>query len=231
MQLTVEQAIAAEKQKLEAQYQEVITQAKNFVKGPEELHEKEMELMSLEARYNSVDWEEFGKNDPGRAALTAQQYQVAHEKLKQEIAEKRTEHEKTVQKRQGEYFQAAQQEFIRRVPEWKDKKIADAEGDQMTKLVTDYGIKAQEIGQITDPRMRHMIRDFAILKAEKDSADASSKKVVSKGKTVLRRSAVTGRFMKKGNKSAEIVDRARKTGDKRDVHAAAKSILHEAGIV
>lgn len=226
-----EQEIAQERQKAQQERDRLLQEAVTVAKIPKELQDKKNELMSMNARFESVDWDKFGESDPGRAAFVAQQYQVAKTRLEAEIAEGEKNVQQEREKRYTEYMQAASTEFVKRVPGWKDKEIANKEGELMTKLVIDYGIRMEEISHITDPRMRHILRDYAVLKQSQDDANANAKRVTREGKKVLRRSAISGRFMSKKDQSTEKVELARKTGDKHDIHNATKALLQEAGIM
>jgi len=225
----IEQTKEKAYQRIMQEREEILSSAKKSASLPDELQNLNTELMSLEARYNSVDWDKFAENDPGKAALLSNQFNQAREELKGKISKAEKDYEEAQFTRRNQYMQAAAAEFARRVPEWKDEKVANEEGGKMTSLVKSYGISDQEIGHITDPRMKHLIRDFAVLRSEYESAKTNKQKVLSEGVKALRRSAVSGRFLGKQDKSTQAVEMAKKTGKEADKYRAIAALLQEAG--
>jgi hypothetical protein len=206
--------------------EELLAKTKAEVNIPEELQEFTTELASLDARYGSVDWDKFAEADPGKAAFIGQQYQAARQELLSKIDTAKKNYTETQQRRKEEFFRNAQNEFSRRVPEWSNPEVANKEGEAMTKLVLEYGISVEEIPQITDPRMKHLLRDYAVLKNKQLEAEKTAKTTAAKGAGSLRRSALTGRFMKKDG-AQTLVAKAKKSGSKEDVLQAAKALFDQ----
>lgn len=202
-------ALAEEKQKIEQYKQQVIEQArqereqilqqaKGIAAVPEKVQELRSELISLTQRYQSVNWEEVEKQDPGQAALLKQKFSEMYTQTQGELTKAEGEAQQQQQQSQQQMLYAANAEFEKRVPEWRDETTRNRESELIKSVVHDYGFTDQEIGQTVDPRLRHLLRDYAVMKDKLDSADANAKKVVKRGNSVLREAARAAK-LKKGN--------------------------------
>ena len=210
--------------------EQMLQQARGVAEMPEKVQGLKSELISLTQRYQSVDWGSVEKQDPGQAALLKQKFTEMYNQTQAELGQAEQAAGQQQQADRSQLMQTSNAEFARRVPGWQDNDVRSKEIDLIKVMTQRYGFTDQEVGQTIDPRLRHMLRDYAVLQAKYDGANANAKKVVGKGNAVLREAALAARTRHKTG-TDEIIGKAKDTRDKRDIMAAQKALLNEAGVM
>jgi len=209
---------------------QMLQQARGLAEVPEKVQGLKSELISLTQRYQSVDWESIEKQDPGQAALLKQKFTEMYNQAQAELGQAEQAAGQQQQQDYNQLMQTSNVEFIRRVPEWRNNEVRIKEIALIKTHAQRYGFTDEEVSQTMDPRLRHMLRDHAVLQAKHDGANANAKKVVGKGNAVLREAALAFRAQHKTG-TDEIIGKAKDTRDKRDIMAAQKALLNEAGVM
>ena len=128
-----------------------------------------------------TDWSQI---DRGEAAFQMQQANSRILDLERQAQTKQSEH---MAKLQGEMqrVQAEADKQIRSLmPEWSDGQVQSREWQGVKDMASRYGLKAQELDGILDPRIKHMLRDASKAMGHVETIRKKAKQVRKVGKTL-----------------------------------------------
>ena len=216
-----------ERKKFMAERDQIMAQTQMAVHAPEEVMALKAEMSGVMRQYQQTDWAALEKQDAGQAANLKMKFQEAYNELEGKLNVASQQAALAQQKQMQEYNLAAEAEFNKRVPEWGDAQVREREFGLIKDVSGHYGFSEQELMQTRDPRLKHLLRDFAVLREQVNAAKQNAKEVVSKPNPVLRRGAIASR--RRGGRVDDMVNRAKQTGDKHDQHNAVGALLREAG--
>ena len=77
------------------------------------------------------------------------------------------------------------QELLKKVPEWKNPEVRQAESLKLRNVLSEYGFNEQEIGSLFDNRTVKLVHDLMKLKTKQTEVD-NAKAVVMKAPKVLK---------------------------------------------
>lgn len=139
-------------------------------------NEAQLKLQAI----RSTDWSQV---DPGQAANIKLDLQMQAQDLWSKAEQKQAEHTQTVQKQFQERIQTADREVRSRIPEWNDTKMYTRDWQGIRDMAASYGIQAQEIDGVLDPRWRHLFKDALQARAKEARLSKGVKTVRKVGRT------------------------------------------------
>lgn len=167
---------AALEQEVE-QYKASIQQQQGIPAMNEELMNAAIQMRTVQSQYENTDWDALEQQDPAKALLYQQKLERAYaqaENTYNEITNKQSEQQKQTL---NAIKAQSRQKILQNIPEWKDPKVFQQEGDLIGNILVGYGYTPQEIEQVYDPRLSVLLRDFMKLKVKADKAGTTIKKL------------------------------------------------------
>lgn len=195
---------------------------------PQELQKMAVQLEALAMNEAQIDWEAEEKADPGAAALLRQRYADARTKVSGALQQGRQQYAYAQQQQQQQHLAAAQQELLKQIPEWQDAQVFETDRSGMHQTAARYGYTPQEVDAVQDPRALRVWRDYTQLLGKIERAKANMQEVKQKGDVRLR---ATNFRTSKARQLQELESKAKRSGDRRTIHAAEKALLQEAGFL
>lgn len=198
------------------------TQSEAMKRAPQisnDMVEARATLLSINSQYNSVDWEALRQSNPGQYAALQTDFRTAFQEAQSVEEQAKTsygEHQD-----QNALFQ--QDRLFKAIPELKDDTVRAQAAQDITALAKSYGFSEQEIGNIEDSRLMHLLIDASKgFNAKSSVKDKKVEAVVPKaGKPAGRKPTSTGR-----NASLKrLTERAKRTGDRRDKVNAVSALI------
>ena len=159
------------------------------------------------------------------AAAPASKYQEVQQAIQQLTAEGDKylgERRQMEQVRDQEALRGMVHYIGEKIPEWRDPALVKRERPGIESLFNAYGYSPQEIAMLRDPRALHMARDLMLAKSTQAKAGKAGEQIRQSPRKPLRGGSLRG---KGGGKTNKLVARAKQTGKREDVTAAAKAIL------
>ena len=148
------------------------------------------DAMSISALKDAVTGAERGKADfeKARMKLIADEEQF-NQYVAQSGVEIPQEFKQHIQKQQGEHLEHQHQLMLKMMPELADKTAFDSMRAGIVEAAAASNFTEQEIGQITDARVVHLINRLAVLETEKAKASEKVEQIRKKSgpKGVVRR--------------------------------------------
>ena len=217
-----------EQEELERARQQVASQFQSPDEIPEELWKARGQLEAIDLYIGSIDWGKLEQDDPGKAALMLQRYQTAKQDAIGKFDKLQAEYADRQRTARNDYIVSQRRETLKRIPDWENSETLRTDQEKLNALAGNYGFDPQFVSSISDARLLHMMRDYAMLKEKLDSMNTDGKKVEKRGNPVLR---PTFRDTGKSRlKNAE--NRAKQPGaTKADKHEAVRAILQESGMI
>lgn len=128
-----------------------------------------------------ADWSQV---EPAVAANQKMDLQLAAQQLVMQAQAKQQEYEAEQQKQLRMAYEEADRQTRSRIPEWNDAKVREADFQRIKDNAASYGIRAEEIETIVDPRYRHWLRDLVKAKADVTRIEQGAKKIRKVSKTL-----------------------------------------------
>ena len=217
--------LARTRETVEAEKAKAITEARSQYDEKLATAEKVIQE-TLAPELKNVDWAKLAAENPAEYVLKFQQMQAINSKLteiqsqRRGIAEQqRSEAQATVRKQATEAVEVLQT----KIPQWNN----DLYGKILKQAIDNYGFKAEEVGQITDPRAIEVLHDamqFRALKAK----PIVDKRVAAEPKPVLKAGGGEQPDTK-GEGFKNAMAKLTKTGDRRDAVALAAEMIRRQG--
>jgi len=208
------------------QLQMAQAQAQNAVPYDQNMMQMQGQINVLQGFLQSPDYANLKKEDPGAAALKAQEIQQAMGGLQQQMQQyQMQQQQQTAAQRQQNLAQASQY-LSEQIPEWRDPAVARAEKQEITKAIMDAGYTAADLTGLSDPRVVMLMRELVSLRRQVGAGKVAGQAVRQSPKASLRGGRIKG-----GGKKAQInaINKAKKTGSKQDVLAAQRAVVALSG--
>ena len=192
-------AFEAEKTELVQQRDQLIQQVTMLKERPEdspEFQQAVAEAQQIQSTYNSIDWTEFEKENPGEAALQRQKFSDAYTAATQKVQQAKADGDRKHQQFKQQQLQEQSAHLMKLIPEWTNADVREQERASVREFLSSYGFANQEIQNLSDARSVKMVYDFMKLKQKLATAEPERKKVVNKKK-----------FMKPGKLKSVSKDR------------------------
>lgn len=158
-----QQAVWEENQKLPEFNKNVLTAATN--------------VLAIQQADANFDWEALERENPTQAILQKQKLNEALQLAQQEYQDSVKSLEDARQRSFSQMKQYEKAKTLEAIPEWADPAAYQKDADVMGSLLADYGFGQEEVANVYDHRLTKLVRDFVMLKAEKDSANTTVKKL------------------------------------------------------
>jgi hypothetical protein len=164
--------------------QRIAAQQAQIQQMPDELLAAEADVRAIAKQYQTFDWSELEKVDPGRAALEKQNLATQYSQAEARAQEIRND----IQKKQEQSFQQMQaeqqQKILTTFPKWADPVVAQKEFGEISSLLNNYGFNQQELQYFGDSRILKLLSDYSQLKNQASEAKTVRKKVVKTPKSL-----------------------------------------------
>ena len=228
-----ESELAAQREQLVQEQQQLQQAAQQQFMGQQamsqEMMEAQNEMASIQAKYNSVNWDELSEKDPGRAALAQQQIAAEYAGAKQRYGQAVGVHEQQKQQYLQQSLVEHDQKFIEAVPEWKDPKVVETEGPAIQAFLREVGFSTPELERIYDHRARIVARDAWLWRQHQAKVQEATGKVQKAPKQVLRPGRGPGAAQTSSSKQQRELNakmqRAKETRNRNDQVAAIDALL------
>ena len=162
----------------------------------------------------TTDWSQM---DPGAAANQKLDLQMEIQRLQGQAQAKQVEYQTEWQDKLTKAKAEAERQTRARIPEWSDSTIMQSDRRAIGDMLYGYGMTAQEVESIVDPRVWQMLRDAQKAMANGRKIAEGAKRVRKVGKT-LGAGARSGPSKK--TKSAEQLKAEFKEAEKKGGKAA-----------
>lgn len=176
------------------------------------MQETQKDVLSIEQAYNSIDWAEYEKQDPGSAALQKQKFQEAYQAATGNLQQLHQQAQQHQQQAYQQYMQNEHQKVMQLIPEWNDPQTSQRETNEVKSLLGEYGFLPSEIDGIVDSRQVKLVVDLVRLK--KGLKEAKPSKVKKQTKT-LKPGTLQLRNRQKEKGLANLIAKAKGTRDTR----------------
>jgi len=159
-------------------------------------------------QYSQIDWNNAYDTDPVQAAKAFAQYQqlmVSRQDVLGTINTKQSEMQSRAEQEIRKSLMEAEKELLKAIPDWNDEKKA-----KIRETGKAYGFEDNELATIKDPRVIRVLHDAMKYRALESSKSDVKQKVNTKPPVVK----PSGKSQTaERNKSADLRDKLRKTGD------------------
>lgn len=224
--------VEQQRSRLEQERQLIMQQAQQLFAGGQRLQQDLIDakahIQAVIAQRDSIDWKEFERLDPGRAALERQRYS----ELLQEAGANYQRVAQITQRQAAAvdvgYRQMHDQKLLEHVPEWRDREVAIKEANAIGEWAAKrYGYTPEDLSFAVDWQHRDILRK-AYLYDSMQARAAETRQHVQQAPRVLKPGAGIPRTQIQSQKLSALKERARNTGKKDDQIAAARAILDTA---
>jgi hypothetical protein len=224
--------VTQQRERLMQERQQFMQQAQQLFAGGQKLQQDLVDararVMAVVAQRDSIDWGEFERLDPGRAALEKQKYAEAiqgaslhYRQVEQTLAQ-------NAQVVDAGYRQEQDRILLERLPEWRDRETALREANAIGEWAAkNYGYTPQDLSVAVDWQHRDILRKAYLYDTMQAKVQQTRQHVQQAPKT-LKPGAGIPRSQLQQSKITALKERARATGKKGDQVAAARAILDKA---
>lgn len=211
---------AQEQQALLAQTQQYAQQA---TQQDARVHQLATQMQMIDVYLNSQELKAIEQQDPGRAAALMARANQQKQKLAGEQQQIYAQSQQAqTQMRQMELQRGAQY-LHEHIPEWRDEKVAATEKREIAEAMQAAGYNPQYVSQANNPLEIAAWRELLQYRKQAAGGKEALKQVQASPKRSLRAAR-----MKQGTanqlKKSKLAARAKKTGRKQDILAAARAI-------
>lgn len=178
---------------------------------------------------DAVNWDEFERLDPGRAALERQRFERMLNDASGHFQQ--TAHRLETQQAQfAQQYRAAQdQELLKRIPEWRNRetalKDANAIGEWASKT---YGYTPNDLYPVVDWQHRDILRKAYLYDQIQAGAQATQQQVRNAPRRLLKSGVAPTGAQLSQQKVDTLVTRAQQSRSRDDQVAAARAVLDQA---
>ena len=202
------------------QLEMVQAQAQNNAMADQQMVNMQGQINVLGGFLQSPEFEALKKQDPGAAALKSQEVQQHMGNLSNQMQQYQYQMQQQQSYAQQQTLEGGQQYLHQAIPEWSNPEVESAEKLEIAHAFIDSGYNQNDVAAMADPRAVMMVRELVQLRKQL----GAGKKAVTQVRQSEKRSLRGGKLHKVSNKS-NLVKRAKTTGSRNDVTAAAKAIL------
>lgn len=165
------QEAAELKRQAEDRLQLIAKQEQLLAAGVDKVAELKMAQTRL-AQFQAIDWQALAQQDPAQATQLMAAYQTARDdaaKKQQEFQQHAAQHQQLMHMQRQQVLEKGRSELQTRIPNFTPelgKRIAES-------IQQGYGYTAEELEQVTDPRLVQILHDamqFRALKAQQPKA-------------------------------------------------------------
>lgn len=224
--LRMRQEVEQQKAQIEqerAQLQQSMIQGPSQVSA--EVQQAQDRLSEIKARYSSVDWEGLEQSDPGRAANERQKFAMQYSHAEAGLQQAQGQQQQQQQQAWRQIVTEQDYRLAQLVPQWQKAEVYQDERAKVGQFLVDrMGFQPQEVQAIYHgPARATAYYAWKYFEGQRD-VEQAKEKVRKAPKKVLKPGR--GKMPDKGAAQVKnLVEKARKTHNKRDRVAAAKAIL------
>jgi hypothetical protein len=224
--------VTQQSEQLAQERQQFMQQAQQLFAGGQRLHQDLVDararVMAVVAQRDSIDWGEFERLDPGRAALEKQKFAESIASAAQKYHSVEATLMQQAQVVDAHYRQAQDMALLQRLPEWRDREVALREANAIGEWAAKtYGYTPQHLSHAVDWQHRDILRKAYLYDTMQAKVQETRQHVQQAPKT-MKPGAGIPRSQLQGAKLQALKERARATGKKSDQVAAARAILDKA---
>ena len=202
------------------QLQEVQAQAVQAQQADQHVAQMVGQISVLQGYLSSPELQKLKDADPGGAALKVQEVNQMINQLGQQVQGYQQNLYQQQQAQRQQQLMGGEQYLRQQIPEWADATVEKAEKQAVAQAFLEAGYSQADVAQMSDPRAVLMVRELVQLRRQLGAGKQAAKQVRQSAKRSLR----GGRLSKGAGKQA-AVQRAKKTGSRDDITAAARAIL------
>jgi len=184
----------------------------------------------LTGEYQSIDWNGLRDSDPAEYAAKRQEFQERQQQLNHAVQqnnfEKQQLEEQTTARQQQEYASYLQEQeklLISKMPEWGNAEVKSKKQGEIRDYLKAEGFSDEEIAQTADHRHILMLQKAMAF----DALDNKSAPKLQKLKTipkVVKPGAKVSKTEAQQTQKAQLMQKAKKSGDINDAAALIKSL-------
>lgn len=212
---------AAFEQEVE-QFKTQVQQQSEMPSMSDELIQAAVAMESIKNQYNSIDWDTFEEQDAAKALLHQNKLTNAFNQAQQNYDNLIKQQSEKAEAQMKNVKAQSRQKILEKIPEWNDPKVFQKEGDAIGNMLGKYGYTAKEISEVYDPRLSILLRDFMLLSAKAESANAEVKKLRLTSKKIKS----SGSGAKKVIKKAQLEKTMKKAAGSKDIRDKTAAVSH-----
>lgn len=202
------------------QLQQVQAQAVQSQQADQHVAQMAGQISVLQGFLESPELQKLKEADPGGAALKVQEVNQMINGLSQQVQGYQQNLYQQQEMQRQQQLMGGEQYLRQQIPEWSDPQVEKTEKQAVAQAFLKAGYSQQDVSQMSDPRAVMLVRELVRLRQQVGAGKQAAKQVRQSAKRSLR----GGRLSKGAGKQA-AVQRAKKTGSKADITAAARAIL------
>ena len=178
------EALEEERAKFAEFREEQLNAIKQQAQLPQEIMAAQAKAIAIAQQYNSVNWDELEKQDPGKAALEQQKMATAYQTATGEYQQALGKFQEQQTQEYQENLTQENAKLVKVIPEWNDGSVRTREQEEMRTFLKNYGYTDNEISGIADHRALKLARDLWRLKSQQTTAQQKLKKIAKIPKRV-----------------------------------------------
>jgi hypothetical protein len=187
-----------------------------------ELQNATAELTALQKEYNNIDWPRYKSESPGEAALALQEYQAAGQAANYKIQQVTQYQSQQEEARMAQEMQTATSKLHEVIPEWKDPEVRKADVTKIRNALVEAGYPEDALSGTTDWIAISLMRELVMRREKEGQAVQAMEKVRVAPKVIRGRGQASG----VAQRTNELVNLAKTSGNKNDALSAAKALLN-----
>jgi hypothetical protein len=224
--------IEQQRERLTQERQQLMQQVRELFVGGQRLQQDMVDararIQALVTQRDSIDWKEFERLDPGRAALERQRYSELLQEAGANYQRVQYSLAQQAQVVDDGYRRAQDQELLKAIPEWRDREVALKEANAIGEWASrKYGYTPDDLRFAVDWQHRDILRK-AYLYDSLQAKTAETQQHVRQVPRVLKPGGGLPRSQLQTQKLNALKEQAQRTGKKSDQIAAARAILDKA---
>lgn len=203
-----------------SQLQQAQAMAAQSMQADQQMAQLAGQISVLQEFLQSPELKAMKDKDPGAAALKVQEVQGMIGNLSQQAQGYQQNLSQQAQMQRSQQLQGGEQYLRQQVPEWADPQVERAEKAQVAQAFLEAGYSQADVSQMADPRAVLLVRELVQLRQQVKGGKQAAKQVRQSAKRSLR-----GGRLNRGTQKAAAVRKAKTTGKRDDITAAARAIL------
>lgn len=219
----VRQKIEKERSDFEEYKQQELSNLQMQMQVPQEIAQAQAKAMAIAHQYESFDWAELEKVNPGQAALQKQNMAAAFQNAQAEVQRLAQQHQEKTTADLKAFQQREYENMISKIPEWKDNDVRVKDQSEMRVMLKEYGYTDSDINSLSDHRAMRLARDLWKLRSATAKAQKTMKKVIKVPKLLKPGARTPG--VNKLQKQTQGIQRAKEIKRDRDKAAAIADLM------
>ena len=220
------QALAEERQVLEAQHAEIERERMQYAQLLPQLRQRIEQTAEQEP-----DWDTLYDTDPQMAARAERQWRKQQEERQAQLQAVEAEQQRLQQLQQQQmdqmrarYIEQQREILPEVIPEWRDSKVAAKEASDLRNFLMNEGFSEEDISGLANASLVKIARKAMLFDKGSKQATEAKKKPKTAGKRTLK-SGSRGSQARPKSEYAKAQQTLQKTGRVADAAAAIKSLL------